>query len=108
MDNKEAKTPVPFGVMKGDSELFIANDKKYKVKPMKIGDALNFANDTIAINSQIFNLALDDRKKKIDEYLSKYCAKESGETMSLDSAIADDWDVVDLKNFVKKMCDISG
>lgn len=108
MSNQEAKAPVPFSVMSGDPELFIAQGKKYNVSPMKIGDALKFSENNLSIGSQIFNIAIKENREQMDYYLSKYCTNEKGEPMSIDSAIADDWDIVDLKNFVRKLCDISG
>ena len=108
MSSKEARTPVPFSVMTGEPELFIAQNKKYHIKPMKIGDALKFIDDKVIIEAQIFNLAAKENREKINYYLSKYCTNEKGEPMSLESAITDDWDIVDLKKFVHKLCDISG
>lgn len=109
MSSKEAtRTPVPFSVMAGEPELFIAQNKKYYVKPMKISDALKFIDDKVIIETQIFNLAVKKNREKMDEYLSKYCTNDKGEPMSLKAIEADDWDVVDLKRFIHKLCDISG
>lgn len=110
MSNKEAtkRTPVPFSVMAGEPELFIAQNKKYYVKPMKIGEALKFIEDNIHVETQIFNLAVKENREKVDYYLSKYCTNEKGESMSLEAIQNDDWDLVDLKNFIRKLCDISG
>jgi hypothetical protein len=108
VNNKEAKAPVPFSVMTGDSELFIANDKKYNVKPMLIGDALKFTEDNLSIGSQIFNIGIEANREKIESYLKKYCTNDKGDEMSVESVVADEWSVVDLKNFVRKLCDISG
>jgi len=108
MSNKEAKAPVPFSVMNGDPELFIVGEKKYYVKPMPVGEALKFVDDDIVLDKQIFNLALKDRRKKIDKYLSEYCTNEKGEPMSLQKITDDNWNIVDLKHFIWKLCDISG
>lgn len=108
MSNKEAKFPIPFGVMNGDTDVFIAQEKNYNVKPMKIGDALKFTDDNLSIDAQVYNIALKKKRESVDKYLSQYCTNEKGESMSLKTAIADDWDVVDLKKFIKKLVDISG
>lgn len=108
MDKKEAKAPVPFSVMNGDPELFIAQDKKYNISPMKIADALKFTEKNLSIGTQIFNIAVKENREQLDIYMSKYCTNEKGEPMSVEAAISDDWDIVDLKNFVRKLCDISG
>jgi hypothetical protein len=108
MSNQEAKAPVPFSVMNGDSELFIVKDKKYHVEPMEIGDALKFSDEKLSVVSQIFNLAVEESRQKIDNYLKKYCTNDKGDAMSLEAVIAEKWNIVDLKNFVRKLCDISG
>lgn len=108
MSNQEAKAPVPFSVMNGDPELFIAQGKKYNVSPMKIADAVDFSDDNLSVGSQIFNIAVKENREQVNGYLSKYCTKENGDSMTLEIAMADDWDIVDLKKFIRKLCDISG
>lgn len=104
----KTKTPIPFSVMSGEGDSFIVGEKTYTVNPMLVGDALKFADDNLSVGSQIFNIAEKNSRKKIDGYLSKYCTNEKGDAMSLDAVVADEWDVVHLKNFVKKLVDISG
>lgn len=108
MANQEIKTPVPFSIMNGEGDSFVVGEKNYTVKPMLVGDALKFSDDNLSVGSQIFNIAIKEKREKINKYLSKYCTNDKGEPMSLESAIADDWDVVDLKEFIKKLVDISG
>lgn len=108
MANKETKKPVPFSVMSGEGDSFIVGEKNYTVKPMLVGDALKFLNEGLSIGTQIFNLAEPKAKAKLNEYLSRYCTNEKDEPMSIDKVIEDNWDVIHLKNFMKKLCDISG
>ena len=108
MNNKEAKAPVPFSVMNGDGESFIVGDKKYTVRPMLVGDSLKFAEDGLSISSQLFNLANKEAKEKLDFYLSQYCFDENKDPMTIEKVIADKWSIIDLKNFLRKLCDLSG
>lgn len=108
MSKTEDKAPIPFSVMSGDGEPFVVGEKKYTVKPMLVGDALKFADDGVSLGPQILNLGNPASKVKIDSYLSKYCTDEKFESMSLEKITADNWNVVDLKLFIRKLVDISG
>ena len=108
MSKTEAKAPVPFSVMSGEGDSFIVGEKTYTVKPMLVGDALKFADDSLSVGSQIFNLADPKAKEKLDNYLQRYCTDETGEAMSIEKIINDGWSVVDLKLFIRKVVDISG
>lgn len=108
MSKIEVKTPVPFSVMSGDGESFVVGEKSYTVEPMLIGDALKFSDEGFSIGSQIFNLANPDTREKLDKYLSQYCFSENGEPLSINKVIEEKWNVVHLKNFVRKLVDISG
>lgn len=104
----DKNTPTPFHVMTGEGEPFEIGDKTYTVIPMSVGDALKFLNESFSIGTQIFNLADKKSKNRIDEYLSKYCRNDKGEPMSIDKIVEDNWNVVHLKQFIRKLCDISG
>jgi hypothetical protein len=108
MNNKEAKTPVPFSVMSGDGESFIVKDKKYTVLPMEVGDALKFSDEGLSIGPQIFNLSKPEAREKISNYLSRYCLDENGESMSLDRIVEEKWVLGDLRLFVRTLVEISG
>lgn len=108
MNEKNTKTPVPFSVMNGDGESFVVNEKEYTIKPMTIKDALKFADEGLSIGPQIFNLAKKEYRERIDSYLSKYCFDSNGQPVSLKQVTNDDWDLVQLKEFIKKLCDLSG
>ena len=47
-------------------------------------------------------------KEKIDKWLTGYCFDEKDNAVTLKEAMDNDWDVVDLKEFIKKLCDLSG
>lgn len=108
MSKIDEKTPVPFSVMSGEGESFVVGEKSYTVKPMLVGDALKFAEDGLFIDVQLFNLGNKKAKAKLDEYLSRYCIDENNESMSIEKITTDNWNLVHLKQFVKKLVDISG
>lgn len=108
MGNVTEKTPVPFSVMSGDGESFVVGEKNYTVKPMLVGDALKFAEDGLFIDVQLFNLGNKKAKAKLEEYLSRYCVDENNDPMSIEKITTDNWNVVHLKQFVKRLVDISG
>jgi hypothetical protein len=108
MSKKEAKTPVSLATMLGTGDTFEAKDKTYKVKPIKLKDVEEFMADNLSIGSQLFNVSNKDSKTKIDKWLNGYAVDSKDEPMSLDKAMNDEWDIVDLKNFIKKLCDLSG
>jgi hypothetical protein len=69
---------------------------------------LRLEKDNLSLGAQIFNLSNKDVKAKIEKWLTGYCFDKNGEAMSLQKAMDDDWNIVDLKNFLKKLCDLSG
>lgn len=105
MANKEI---TPLSTMLGSGEFIDIKDKKYKVKPIALKDIDEFMSSHISLSNQLFNLADKKSKQVIDNWLTKYCTDEEGNPVSLQVATDSDWDVVDLKTFVRKLCDISG
>lgn len=105
---KETKTPTPLSVMLGSGDFLIVKDKKYKVKPIALKDIEEFMSDDLSISSQLFNITNPERRKKIGKWLTGYCLDEKDNPISLEFAMSNDWDVVDLREFMKKLCDISG
>jgi len=108
MSKTEAKVPVDLSTMLGDGEKFHAKDKDYTVKPITLKHIEEFMQDNLSIGTQLFNVANKEARTKVDRWLSGYAINSKGEAMSLEKAMDDDWDVVDLKNFFKKLCDLSG
>jgi hypothetical protein len=107
-DIKDEKVPVPFSVMSGDGESFVVGEKAYTIKPMLVGDALKFSEEGLSIGSQIFNLSDKKSRAKLDKYLGQYCNDETGASMSIDRISTDNWNLVHLKQFIRKLVDISG
>lgn len=106
--SKEAKAPVSLSTMLGSGETFEAKSKTYTVKPITLARIEEFMSDNLSLGSQLFNVSNKDAKSKVDKWLADYCTDEKGESMSLKKAIEDGWDIVDLKNFFRKLCDLSG
>ena len=108
MSKQEANAPVSLSTMLGTGETFEAKAKTYTVKPITLAHIEEFMADNLSIGSQLFNVANKDAREKVDKWLSGYAVDGKGELMSLEKAIADGWDIVDLKNFFRKLCDLSG
>lgn len=106
--SKEAKAPVSLSTMLGSGETFEAKGKTYTVKPITLAHIEEFMADNLSLGSQLFNVTNKDAKTKVNKWLAGYCTNEKGESMSLQNAIDDGWDIVDLKNFFRKLCDLSG
>jgi hypothetical protein len=106
---KETKTsPTPLSVMLGSGDFLIVKDKKYKVKPIALKDIEEFMSDELSIGSQLFNITNPERRKKVDRWLTGYCLDEKDNPINLETAMNEGWDIVDLKEFIKKLCDLSG
>lgn len=110
MGNKEANSPVDLSTMLGTigGDGFKVGDKSYTVKPMALKHVDEFMKDNLSLGAQIFNLSNEDVKTKLEKWLSGYCFDRNNEAMSIQKAMDDNWSVVDLKNFLKKLCDLSG
>ncbi len=107
MANKEV-SPVSLATMLGVGESFVIGDKKYVIKPLKLKDVVAFTDEQLSIGSQLFNLLNEDVKKNLDKWLSKQVFTQDNKPMSLENALNDDWDLVDLKRCMQRMLDISG
>lgn len=108
MSKQEANASVSLSTMLGAGETFDAKGKTYTVKPIILKHIEEFMADNLSIGSQLFNVANKESKAKVDKWLSGYAVDGKGEPMSLEKAIADGWDIIDLKNFFRKLCDLSG
>jgi hypothetical protein len=106
----EAKKPVDLSTMLGtlSGEGFKVGDRSYTVKPMALKHVDEFMKDNLSLSSQIFSLANKAAKEKLEKWLSGYCFDANGTAMSLQTAMDDNWSLVDLKEFMKKLCDLSG
>lgn len=101
-------SPASLGTMLGAGESFVAKGKTYTIKPIALKHVKDFMDDNLSIGVQLFSVANKESSEKINKWLLGYAIDEKGESLSLEKAMADDWDVVDLKNFFTKMCDLSG
>lgn len=108
MSKQEANAPVSLSTMLGTGEAFEAKGKTYTIKPITLAHVEEFMADNLSMGSQLFNVVSKDSMTKVDKWLSGYCTDEKGEAMSLEKAMDDGWDIVDLKNFFRKLCDLSG
>lgn len=106
--SKDNKSPTPLSVMLGEGGLLNVNDKSYRVKPIELQDIEKFMNDNLSLGTQLFNITDEKSKEKVDKWLTGYCFDEEGIPVTLEIAMADKWNVVDLKEFFKKLCDFSG
>jgi len=103
MAKKEA---APLSVMSGDGVNFSVQGKDYIVKVLKIKDkgefdSLNFGNQYVTLNEPA-------ELEKMDKFMSRYLFDASGEPMTVEKCGADDWDIIDLKNFPRRVIEISG
>lgn len=105
--SKTDNSPASLATMLGTGESFDVKGKVYTVKPIALAHIEEFMSDNLSIGSQLFNVTNKDAKAKVDKWLSGYCTDEN-EPMTLQKAMADGWDIVDLKNFFKRLCDLSG
>ncbi len=119
MSKDKEKTPTPLSVMLGDGGEFEAKGKIYTVKPIALKDVEEFMKDNLSLGTQLFSLIDEKSKAKIDRWLGGkkgkdgnlipgYCFDEKDNPVTLQDAMDNDWDVVDLREFVKKLCDFSG
>jgi len=106
--SKTDGSPVSLANMLGTGEDFSAKDKIYTIKSIALKRIDEFMKDNLSLGSQLFNISNPDAKTKVDKWLAGYCFDAKGEAVTLEKAMADDWDIVDLKGFFKKLCDLSG
>ena len=113
-------SPTPLSVMLGEGEIFDVNGKSYRVKPIELQDIEKFMGDSLSVGTQLFNISDKKSREKVDRWLGGkrdkdgnnvedgYCFDEEGNPVTLEIAMANRWNVIDLKEFFKKLCDFSG
>ncbi|HHX60995.1 MAG TPA: hypothetical protein GX707_09840 [Epulopiscium sp.] len=102
------KTPTPLSVMLQSGGDLEVKGKIYTVRPLALKDIQDFMKDNLSLGPQLFSVNDDKSRKKVDKWLQGYCLDDKDAPLTLDKAMADDWDVVDLKEFIRKLCDLSG
>jgi hypothetical protein len=110
MSNQEAKKPVSLSTMlgiQGGNDFSVA-EKKYVVKPMSLTEVDEFMVDNLSLSTQLFAVANEESRKKLEKWLSRHCFDKTGEPMTYEKAKNDDWSIVDLRDFIRKLCDLSG
>lgn len=95
-------------MMLGDGDNFEMKDKVYRIKPIALKDVEKFMKDNLSLGSQMFNISDKKSKGKIDYWLKNYCFSEENKPVTLEKAMASNWDVIDLKRFFRKLCDFTG
>ncbi len=105
MAKKEA---TPLSTMLGSGEDFLVGEKRYTVKPLKLKHIDEFVKDNLSVGLQFVNLTNDEAREKLNKWLSRQVVDENGSPLSLDRAMEEDWDLVDLKNCIQRLLDISG
>lgn len=106
--SKDIKSPTPLSVMLGEGGILDVKGKSYTIKPIALKDIEKFMKDNLSLGVQLFNVSDEKTREKVDIWLTGYCFDEEGNHVSLEKAMSDDWDVVDLKEFFRKLCDFSG
>ncbi|MBA1335829.1 MAG: hypothetical protein HPY66_1647 [Firmicutes bacterium] len=103
------KKAVPLGVMLGAPELFTAsNGKVYEIAPLLLKEVPEFQNDRISIGAQIFNITDEEAKQSLEKWVARKFQTAKGQAVTVQDLMNDDWTVVDLKNAIRKLADISG
>jgi len=105
MAKKEANI-TPLSTMVGGGSIFTVQGKDYQVKPLKIKEKTEF--DALNFGSQYFTLSDAKELEKMNIFMDRYLFDSSGGAMTVEKCGIDDWDIVDLKNFLKKVIEISG
>ena len=106
--SKTDNSPVSLATMLGTGESFEAKDKEYTVKPITLKHIEEFMSDNLSLGTQLFAVSNSDSRAKLNKWLSGYAFDSNGSPMTIAKAMEDDWDIVDLKKFIQKLCDLSG
>lgn len=101
-------SPVSLATMLGEGETFSVNGKKYTVKPLLLKDISSFTKEQISLGSQLFNLMNEESQKILNKWIEKYITDSKNEPMTLQKMMDEEWNVVDLKNAIHKLIDVSG
>lgn len=99
---------VDLSTMVGGEEEFRVGNKVYYVKPLKLKDVDKFNKDGVNLGPQLFTMVDKKSREIADKWLNKQVLDDKGNPMSIQKAIDDDWTLVDLRNCMRKLVDISG
>lgn len=77
------------------------------IRPLKLKEVQEFINDNVAVGTQVFGLVNEENRKILDKWLQR-CVSKGGEPYSLEKAMNDDMDLVQLRHVIEKLVDLSG
>ena len=107
-DKKKEATPAPLSTMLGAGDKFTVNDKEYIINPITLKDINAFTEEQLSMGSQIFNLMDEKTKAVLEKWIQKYITDSEGNQMTIQRMTDEDWNVVDLKNAIQRLIDVSG
>ena len=108
MSKKEVKkSPPSLKDLMGVSDKMVINDIEYSVKPLKLKDVAEFQEDQPSVGPQYFAIANPEQKKVTDKWLQRQVDKD-GEPVTLEMAMEDGWSVVDLREVILAIINVSG
>jgi len=105
MPKKEA---VPLSVMAESGELFTVGKKKYRIRPLKLREVQEFKEDNINVGPQFVTFLTEEGKEKVDKWIQRCITDENGKPKKLEDLTNEDWDLVQLREAILKICDLSG
>jgi len=107
--NDEAKKESSLSEMLESGDFFMAQGKRYKIKPLKLKEVEEFLGDEFFTNANHFlNFVNDKTKNKLNKWIELKVFCNDGKPASLDDLINDDWDLDDLSKCMRKMLRLSG
>lgn len=108
-EEKADASPATLATMLGAGDYFTAsNGKQYKIEPLTLKEVQEIANDGISLGTQLANILEPKLKKATDKWLKRKVRDENSDPVTIDGLIKDKWTVVDLRNAIRKIADLSG
>lgn len=102
------KEVTPLSTMLGGGNFTEIAGKEYVIKAIKLKDIPEFEQDKLNFGPQFFSLIDEKDREKLDKWFSRYVFNAAGESMTIERATNDDWDLADLRKCFLKLVDISG
>lgn len=104
-DKKEALASLKEFLGKGDG--FEVGAHKYNVRPLTVGEAIDFLADELPVNLPVY-LLLPQFKEKTDRWLKAAVTDAEGNPVGIDVAISNDWPLDKLKECLERLVMLSG
>jgi hypothetical protein len=102
-----AKKDVSLNTVFGNGEEFTTGGHSYVVFPLKLKEIQEFLDDNLSLDAQGYNLLIPDAKIKVGKWLERK-AQSNGKPLTYEQAMEDDWDMNDVKEFLRKLAGLSG